>query len=281
MNELKPSIVITGASRGLGAAVAQITAAFGANIVLNARSADDLAGVAAEIREESGRLESERLEASAIRNRQSAIDPVLVVAGDVADAAVCQQIVEQTVERFGRIDALVNNAGVLEPIARIAEVEPEAWWDNVRINLFGPLLLTQAALPYLRESKGRVINVSTGAAVRGVAGWSAYGTSKAALNLLTMTLAEEEPAITAVAVRPGVVDTEMQRQIRERGEVGMTAESHRRFVQLHEEKELLDPKLPAKALAVLALHAPRAWSGRFLSWDDEEVALLVREEIGN
>lgn len=255
------TIIITGASRGLGAAVARIAAALGSNVVLNARSVNDLAGVAAEIQGNGGEA--------------------LVVAGDVADAAVCQSIVEQTVARFGRIDALVNNAGVLEPIARIAEVEPDAWWNAVRINLYGPLLLTQAALPYLRESKGRVINVSTGAAVRGVAGWSAYGTSKAALNLLTMTLAEEEPAITAVAVRPGVVDTEMQRQIREEGMDGMTAESHRRFMELHENEELLDPNLPGRALAIMALHAPPEWSGRFLSWDDEEVGALVRRKMGD
>lgn len=273
------SIVITGTSRGLGAAVAQIAAELGANVVLNARSVDALNRVAEGIR----RLEIgnwSRVQSS-VSSLQSQADQVLVVAGDVADAAVCQSIVEQTVARFGRIDALINNAGVLEPIARIADVEPEAWWDNVRINLFGPLLLTQAALPYLRESQGRVINVSSGAAVRGMAGWSAYGAAKAALNLLTMTLAEEEPAVTAVAVRPGVVDTEMQRQIREQGEAGMTAEAHNRFVQLHEKQELLDPKLPGKALVVLALRAPQEWSGRFLSWDDEEVTALVKEETGD
>jgi NAD(P)-dependent dehydrogenase (short-subunit alcohol dehydrogenase family) len=169
----------------------------------------------------------------------------------------------------------VNNAGVLEPIARLAEVDAEALWRNVTVNLFAPFLLTRTALPYLRERRGRVINVSTGAAVRPVAGWSAYGAAKAGLNLLTMTLAKEEPTITTIAVRPGVVDTEMQRQIREEGQGGMEAASHQNFMSLYEGGELLEPEVPGEVLALLALHAPREWSGRFLSWDDEEVARLV------
>jgi NAD(P)-dependent dehydrogenase (short-subunit alcohol dehydrogenase family) len=101
--------------------------------------------------------------------------------------------------------------------------------------------------------------------------------AKAALNQFTRVLAEEEPAITAIAFRPGVVDTTMQRQIRREGVRGMPAEVHSRFLRYYEEGELLPPAVPACSLATLALYAPDEWSGSFLSWNDEHVLSLVRQ----
>jgi NAD(P)-dependent dehydrogenase (short-subunit alcohol dehydrogenase family) len=93
--------------------------------------------------------------------------------------------------------------------------------------------------------------------------------------MITSVLAIEEPAITAVAVRPGVVDTEMQAVIRRDGKTGMPQPDHQRFVQYHETGQLLPPEQPARALITLALHAPPEWSGEFLSWDDEKVRNLA------
>ncbi len=250
-----PTIILTGASRGLGAAAAEILAKSGTNVVLNARSEDGLRAVAT------------RVDASGER--------VLLAPGNVADAAVCRAVVQAAVERFGRLDALVNNAGILQPIAPVATADPEAWAANIAVNLLGPFALTHYALPYLRQSRGRLINVSSGAAESVTQGWSAYSAAKAALNHFTRVLAAEEPHIVAISLRPGVVDTAMQQAIREDGAQGMAPDSHQRFRQYHERGELLPPEAPGRALAALALAAAPEWSGEFMAWDDERVQRLV------
>ncbi|MBT3389291.1 MAG: SDR family NAD(P)-dependent oxidoreductase [Chloroflexi bacterium] len=249
-----PVIIITGASRGLGAAAAKIAARLGATVVLNARSVDALEKVAAEIRVAGGQ--------------------VLALPGDVSQPDVCHQLVSESVARFGRLDAVVNNAGVIRPIAPISTANPDEWQRLFEINLVGPLRLIQAALPHLRESRGRVVNVSSGAAVKVVQGWGAYSASKAALNHFTQTLAAEEPLVTSLALRPGAIDTEMQVTIRADGERGMTPEAHGQFSGLYREQKLLRPEVPGRALATLALHAPPELNGEFVSWDDSRVQAL-------
>ena len=250
----RKTIVVTGASRGLGAAVARMVGEMGHNVVLSARSQGDLEAVAAEIDPTGQRI--------------------LVAPGDVSRVEDCRQLVKASVSRFGRLDGVVNNAGVLEPVLPLAEADPDAWRTNIEVNVLGPAYLTHFAIPHLRERRGRVINVSSGAAVKAMEGWSAYCTSKAALNHFNRLLAVEEPAIVAIALRPGVVDTEMQATIREEGDEGMPAESYQRFVTYHEQGELLPPEKPGRALALLALYAPHEWSGEFLEWDEERVQRL-------
>jgi len=108
-----------------------------------------------------------------------------------------------------------------------------------------------------------------------IQGWGAYCTAKAAVNHFTRVLAEEEPDVTAIAFRPGVVDTAMQAQIRREGASGMPKEAYARFVDYHEQGDLLPPEVPGCALAVLAFYAPHEWSGSFLPWNDEQVQSLV------
>lgn len=251
-----PTILITGASRGLGAAAARIAAQMGADVALNARSTAALEQVADAICHDGCNA--------------------LVIPGDVGDAAVCQALVDQTVDRFGRIDALINNAGMIEPIAPVVAADTAVMQQNLAVNLLGPMMLTQAALLYLRQSRGRVINVSSGAAVNAVPGWSIYCAAKAALNHFTRVLAEEEPEVTAVAFRPGVVNTEMQAIIRRQGVGQMPASAHARFLQYHAQGKLLPPERPARALAALALYALPEWSGSFLAWDDAQVQTMLQ-----
>jgi NAD(P)-dependent dehydrogenase (short-subunit alcohol dehydrogenase family) len=250
------TVIVTGSSRGLGAATAEALAGMGAFVVLNARSAGVLQAQADRIRDAGGRA--------------------AVVVGDVSRQETCDELVSAAIEETGRLDAVVNNAGVLGPIGMIADTDPAGWERNLAINLLAPFRLVQGALPHLREAEGRIINVSSGAAQRAVPAWGAYCAAKAALNSLTRQLAAEEPAVVSIAVRPGVVDTAMQAEIREQGAEEMPGEDYARFVRYHEQGELLPPELPGRALAVLALYAPPEWSGEFLSWDDEEVGALVR-----
>jgi NAD(P)-dependent dehydrogenase (short-subunit alcohol dehydrogenase family) len=249
-------LLITGASRGLGAAVARTAAGIGAAVVLNARSAAPLQKLRDEIKDNGGEA--------------------LALPGDVGQLETCRRLIAESIAAFGRLDSLVNNAAVIDPIAPIATADPHGWQTAVAVNLLGPMWLTQAALPHLRRRQGRVINVSSGAADYGIPGWAAYCTTKGALNQFNRVLAEEEPAVTAVAVRPGVVDTAMQVDIRQKGATGMPEDAHGRFVELHRQGNLLPPEKPGRAIALLALHAPAAWSGRFLSWDDADVAALEK-----
>lgn len=251
------TVVVTGASRGLGAAIARLLPRLGASIVLNARSEAALAVIAREIRSDGGRAE--------------------VVAGDLRQPELCEQLVRTALDRFDRLDAVINNAATLEPVAPVAEADPEAWARALAVNVIAPVLLARAALPALRVRQGRILNVSSGAAIRPKTAWAAYNASKAALNQITATLAREEPEITALAIDPGVMDTEMQAVIRAQGQGKMIDVEYQRFANLFEHGELGSPERPARSVAVLALHAPREWSGEFVIWNEDRVTDLVRQ----
>ncbi len=249
------SVIVTGASRGLGRAIAIALAQMGADVTINARTEAALFDVKQEIEALGRRAE--------------------ILAGDVSEADVAERLVAAAMLAFGRLDAVVNNAAVLQPVARIAESDPLEWRQNLQINLFAPYLITQAALPHLRRApQGRIINVSSGAAVRATVGWSAYCVSKAGLNMFTNVLAQEEQRIVALAVRPGVVDTPMQSTLRQLGQDAMEPKAYQRFIAYYQQGQLLPPELPGRAIAAMALKAPLSWSGRFIAWNDPDVQSL-------
>ncbi len=250
--ENKPVVIVTGASRGIGAATALWLAKCGCALTLIARGQPLLELVAKDAEKLGG--------------------CVLPVTADIADRDVCTNTVRETVERFGHVDALVNNAGILAPLDPLACANPHAWTYNIEVNLFAPFYMMQAAIPELRKHAGRVINISSGAAVSPVQGWGAYCAAKAALTQLTRVLAMEEREITAVSMRPGVVDTEMQELIRREGPNHMTQEKAGYFIKLWEEGKLEPPHIPARAIAWLALHAPAELSGEFADYDDPRIA---------
>ena len=246
-------VIVTGASRGLGAATAFSLAARDATVCLVARSKKPLLTVEAAILAKGGR--------------------VMAIQADVADAAACQHLVEKAFERWGRLDAVVNNAGILGPLAYTADSDPLAWHEALAVNVMGPYYLSRAALPLLRQNSGRIVNVSSGASSTALAGAGAYCVSKAALNHFTRILAEEEPGITSVAVRPGVVDTPMQATLRETAPSVMPKYLADYYQKIKTEGELEPPEVPAKSIAWLALNAPPEWSGRYLSYDDPEITV--------
>jgi len=137
------------------------------------------------------------------------------------------------------------------------------------ITLTQPNSQIQAALPSLRISNGIILLTSSGASITPYQAWGPYGASKAVLNHLAATLAVEEPAVTTVSIRPGVVDTEMQREIREVHHERMSEGDRGKFKGLKEQGALLRPEQPGRVIARLAVGARREFSGRFLSWNDE------------
>lgn len=127
------------------------------------------------------------------------------------------------------------------------------------------LLLAQikAAIPELRKNHGRVIFMSSGAALKGYTAWGAYGSSKAAMNSLCQHLAVEEPDVVAVAVSPGRVDTDMQRVIRDTGKGVMADNDYAGFKDAFEEGSLIKPEWPGEVIARLALEAKHDLSGKY------------------
>jgi NAD(P)-dependent dehydrogenase (short-subunit alcohol dehydrogenase family) len=251
-----PTIIITGASKGLGAAMAYIAAGRGAQVVLAARSAAALATVQQRIQERGG--------------------SVLAVVADVTKADDCRSIVDQALQMYGKIHALVNNAATIEPLDAVADVRLEDWTRHMAVNVFGPLAMSQFAIPHLRRTRGRIVNVTSHGAATAIPGASAYSASKAALNRLSKTLAAEEPDIPVLLLVPGEVDTAMQAVIRDKGKGKTSDEIYQFFLDQHEQGRLLPPETPALAGVALALKAPHAWSGELLEWDDDRVQDLIR-----
>ncbi|KAL8790557.1 MAG: hypothetical protein Q9195_006301 [Heterodermia aff. obscurata] len=234
------TIIVTGASRGIGLAVARYLIEASHNVVLLARSDTPLQELKAKYPQQ-----------------------VRVIAGDLSDVAIAEQTLSSTLAG-GQIDGLVLNHGTLDPVARIADGSIEAWKRGFDVNFFSAVAWVTAALPALRRSKGRIIFTSSGAAINAYTGWGAYGASKAAINHLALTLGAEEPDVTSISLRPGVVDTEMQREIREVHGPGMQEQDIARFHKLHKEGGLLKPEQPGHVIAKLAVDGPKELSGRFL-----------------
>ena len=183
--------LVTGASQGLGRALALACAREGANLVISSRSADSLEPVAEEAR------------ASDIE--------VLAVPADLSRSEDVQELVDAAAERFGKIDVLVNNAGLLGPRVRIEEYPEDKWRSVLDANLTGPFLVSKAAIPHMREGAS-VINVTSGVSIEGRPEWGAYSVSKFGLEGLTQILAAELKAhgIRANSVDPGGMRTTMR-----------------------------------------------------------------------
>lgn len=198
MDHLKDKVVlITGASRGIGASTARFLAEHGAKVALAARSGAEIEALAGEIG-----------------------DAALPLRTDVGEWASVERAVADTVRAFGRLDGLVNNAGIIEPVARIDESDPGAWSTVVDVNLKGVYYGYRAALPHmLAAGNGTIINISSGAATGALEGWSHYCATKAGVLALTRCGHKEygDLGIRVVGLSPGTVATDMQVAIKASG----------------------------------------------------------------
>ncbi|KAM0741246.1 hypothetical protein ACQRIT_004103 [Beauveria bassiana] len=240
--------IVTGASKGIGAAVTRHLLGHQHNVVLTARSGDLLKRVQAA---HPGQVE--------------------YVAGDMADPTIASKLAEVAVAKFGRIDGVVINHSVLEN-KKLADMSVENFRSMYEINVVSCFAMAKAALPQLRKSKGCIVWVSSGAAVKTYQAWGGYGSSKAAINSLSSHLAAEEKDITSIAIQPGRVDTDMQQLIRDTGSDTMDKAVYDTFVQAKETGGLLRPEQPGNVIARFVASPSKELSGKFTGWNSPELA---------
>jgi NAD(P)-dependent dehydrogenase (short-subunit alcohol dehydrogenase family) len=183
--------LITGASRGLGLALARALATRGWNLVVDARGREALAAAGAELSQKT---------------------KVIALAGDVSDESHARALVEAAKE-WGGLDLLVNNASILGPSPQpsLAEYPLEVLQQVYRVNVLAPLRLIQLALPVLKP-EARILNITSDAAIEGYVGWGGYGSSKVALEQISRVLAAEHPECKIYWVDPGDMNTQMHQE---------------------------------------------------------------------
>jgi len=235
-------VLITGASKGIGAAAARIFAEAGANVALVARNGDAIADLAGEI-------------------GPSAI----AIPCDVSRYWEMEAAVAACHTAFGRLDALIGNAGVIEPISMLAEAAPDAWGHTIDINLKGVFNGMRAVLPgMIDRGTGTIITVSSGAAHTALEGWSGYCASKAGAAMLTRCadLEARGAGLRVMGLSPGTVATDMQRQIKESGVNPVS--------QL-DWSEHIPPDWPAKALLWMCGPDAGDFAGQEISLRDPDI----------
>ncbi|ASM73759.1 MULTISPECIES: SDR family oxidoreductase [Roseobacteraceae] len=239
-------VMITGASRGIGAETARIFAAAGAKVALLARSEGDIAELAGEIG-----------------------DAAIAIPCDVSRYWEVEAAVNATVKTFGGLNVLVNNAGVIEPIAHLVDADPAEWSKVIDINLGGVFNGMRAAVPQMiKGGGGSVLTISSGAAHGPVEAWSHYCASKAAVHMLTACLDKENAAdgIRAMGLSPGTVATQMQREIKQSGVNPIS--------QL-DWSDHIPADWPAKALLWMCSEAADGYCGQEISLRDEDIRAKV------
>jgi NAD(P)-dependent dehydrogenase (short-subunit alcohol dehydrogenase family) len=242
--------IVTGAGRGIGKAISLGLARGGADLVLVSRTKTELEVVADELR--------------------SFGSSVMVHECDVSVAGDVQGLMQETADEYGKVDVLINNAGVLGPVGPLDENDIDEWMNTLRINLYGVFLCCKYVLPYMkRQRRGKIINISGAGAPAPYPRFSAYSSSKTGVLGLTQTLAEEvkEFGIQVNAIAPGIINTKMQDQILAAG--GLAGASYDRAKEL-KEKGGVDPVKVANLAAFLSSDASDGITGRFFSarWDD-------------
>lgn len=238
------TVLITGASKGIGAEAARVFAGAGAKVVLMARSADALESLATE----TGGI---------------------AIAGDVSDWDSVNGAVTRAMEDTGRLDVLINNAGLIEPIGMMDTIDPHAFAHVIDVNLKGVYFGVRAALPLMKQQGGgHILTVSSGAAHNALEGWAHYCTSKAGVSMLTRCIHKEMSGagIHAMDLSPGTVATDMQIAIKASG-INAVAQ--------------LDPSVhipadwPARALLWMCSEEAKEFTGTEISLRDETIRARV------
>ncbi len=241
--------IITGASRGIGEATARAMAAEGANLLLLARNGGSLTDLAQELSGKGGRVEA--------------------MTCDVSEYSQVETAVSRARGLFEKVDIMVNNAAVIDPIGPLSTSTPKEWHKAISINLGGMYNGTRAVLPQMRrQGAGVIVNISSGAAHNPIEGWSAYCSSKAAAFMLTRCthLENRGAGVRAMSLSPGTVATDMQRQIKASG---INAVSRMEF------SDHAPVEIPAQAIIWLTGDDAKDLAGEEVSLRDPEIRARI------
>lgn len=243
------TVLITGASRGIGATAAREFGSLGAKVMLAARSEADIKSIAAEINADGGQA--------------------AYIACDVSDRDQVVAMTKDCVDAFGGLDIVINNAGVIDPIDSLANSDPAAWDKLIDINVKGVYYGMHAALAQMKDSGGTIISIGSGAATSALDGWSAYCASKAAVHHLNTCLDKEERAngIRALVLSPGTVATDMQVTIKDSGVNPVSQLDWAAHIP---------PEWVAKALVWMSTPDADDWLGQVVSLRED----AIRKRIG-
>jgi 3-oxoacyl-[acyl-carrier protein] reductase len=252
--------LVTGAGRGLGRATALVLAEQGAKVAALARSLPEVEETALLIR------------------RQFGVGLSLAIRADITREADVQHAFETIRKRWGGVDILVNNAGDTGATRPILYLSLAEWQHAIDVNLTGTFLCSREALRDMtRRRWGRIVNISSGSASVAVPGMAPYSVAKAAVEHFTRQLAAEAGplGVVSVALRPGLVDTKMQEDIRNRPLDSIPPELRAAFAAYKQRGMLVPPERPARIIAYLCSDRPGYINGRVLDADEVE-ALLTR-----
>lgn len=260
------SAIITGASLGLGRAIAECFFEAGAGLLLVARGAEA--------------LEQTR---AALASRARPGQVLLTTAADVGDPAACARVARLAEERLPDLAILVNNAGIYGPMGALESVDWTAWIEALRINLFGTAQMCRELIPGLRaRGYGKIINLSGGGATAPLPFLSAYAASKAAVVRLTETLALElqDAHVDVNAIAPGALNTRLLDEVLAAGPEKVGADFHARALKQQAEGGAPLDK-GARLALFLASAASDGLTGRLLSalWDDWASLPSRRDEL--
>ena len=250
--------VITGASRGLGEAIAREFVAQGACVFLCARNAADLEKVCEALR----------------RERREPEQAVFSFAGDLAEESTAEEMIRQALARMGRIDILVNNAAVQGPIGPMEKNPWEQWKRTLATDLLTPAHLIHEVLPLMKKQDGgKIVNLSGGGATGPRENYSAYAVAKTGLVRLTETIAREtrDDHIGINAIAPGAMNGRMLEETLQAGEDAVGKAEYAKALE-RKEKGGVPPETAARLCAFLASPESDGITGRLISavWDDWE-----------
>lgn len=254
--------LVTGGGRGIGRATAIQLARAGADVVVTARTVEELEETVEAVAQEGGRARA--------------------IPADVADWDAMEDLAAEAEAAFGGVDIVVANAGTIAPVGNTWEVDPGAWERNVTVNLAGAFHTVRAFLPGMVERElGTVIFVSSGAATHPVVGWSAYCAAKAGVDHFARNLAaeldEEASPIRVHFLYPGIVSTAMQEKIRSMSQDQFPHVD--RFRGYHQRGWLRPPEEPAALIWWLATPMAEPFHGESVSIDDPQIRDRMAKDL--
>mgnify|MGYP000682456454 CR=1 FL=1 len=263
---LNRTAIITGASQGLGRAIAMAYVDAGAHVALCARNAEQLGAAAHELQQ-----------------RAHAGQQIVALAADVASPSDVTRLVDTALQHFRHIEILVNNAGIYGPMGPVEEVAWEEWTRTVAINLYGSVLLCRAVLPHMKgRGYGKIIQVSGGGATAPLANISAYAASKAAVVRFAETLALEVRAhgIDVNAIAPGALNTRMLDEVLAAGPEKVGAAFYKKALQ-QKEAGGTGFEHGARLCVFLGSAASDGITGKLISavWDKWELFPEIKDEL--